>query len=405
MYNRLLNLPEKLHFFLFGARSTGKTALLRMTQHLKDAIWVDLLDDEHFLTFTRRPKQLEELLGERLARKNVPDCQWIVIDEIQRVPKLLNEVHRLIESNEYHGRVRFAMTGSSARKLKRKGANLLGGRAALCHLFPLSVEELGGDFDLSRALNWGTLPGVYTAEDDESRALLLKSYVGTFLREEIREEQIVRQLDSFSRFLEVAAQSSGAILNYSSIGRDCRLDPNAVSRYFQVLEDTLLGFTLPAYSRSVRKQQNQAPKFYLFDLGVQRALSETLSVPVVPKSYGYGRVFEQFVVLEIHKMNHYLRRDLRLSYLRTKDGAEIDLIVEDACGNIRLVEIKSSSQVPDEDAAKLERFLPSFPGSEAVILSQDAIPRLVGKVRVLPWREGVRELFMTSSADRGHELH
>ncbi len=391
MYNRLLNISESLTFFLFGARSTGKTSLLRANSSLAKALWIDLLDDDFFLALTRHPTSLESMVVEHLAGGGT-QSSWIVIDEIQRVPKLLNEVHRLLESKELHGRVKFALTGSSARKLKRVGANMLGGRAVLYRLFPLTFIELGSDFSLEQVLNWGALPAVFAANDDAERALLLKGYLGTYLREEIREEQIVRQLDPFTRFLEVAAQSSGLIVNFSSIGRDCNVDSNAVNRYFQILEDTLLGFTLPAYSKSIRKQQNQAPKFFLFDLGVQRALMGTLSIPVVPRSYGYGRVFEQFVILEIHRLNHYLNRDLRLYYLRTKDDAEIDLVIENPSGETLLVEIKSTSSVSDEEVNKLARFLPDFSNSKAMIISQEETPRRVGKVRILPWKMGIQEI-------------
>ena len=192
--------------------------------------------------------------------------------------------------------------------------------------------------------------------------------------------------------MEVAAQSSGAILNHSSIGRDCQVDAKAVGRYFQILQDTLLGYALPAYARSVRKQQRQAPKFYLFDLGVQRALRGALSIPVEPRSYDYGRCFEQLVILEIYRLNQYLSRDLKLSYLRTKDDAEIDLIIERPDGRSWLVEIKSTTQVSDEDVTKIERFITVIPNSTAIILSNDSTPRTVGRTRVLPWQQGIREI-------------
>ncbi len=378
-------------FFLFGARATGKSYLLEDRFGQQRTIWINLLDDEKFLTLTKRPRFLEQMLVEFVESSGaVPD--WIVLDEIQRVPKLLNEVHRLLEAKEWRGKLKFALTGSSARKLKRLGGNMLAGRALLNSLFPLTFIELDKDFSLARVLNWGSLPGVYSAQDDEQRSAMLRSYVATYLSEEIREEQVVRQLDPFARFLEVAAQSSGAIVNHSSIGRDCQVDAKAVGRYFQILQDTLLGYALPAYARSVRKQQRQAPKFYLFDLGVQRALRGALSIPVEPQTYDYGRCFEQLVILEIYRLNQYLNRDLRLSYLRTKDDAEIDLIIERPDRKNWLVEIKATTQVSDEEAAKVERFLPDFPNSTAVVLSNDNTPRTVGRTRVLPWQRGIREI-------------
>lgn len=391
MYHRLANILKEQSFFLFGARSTGKSSLLTQLFDHSRLIWIDLLDDESFLVLTKRPRHLEQLLLNYFEEKGaVPE--WIVIDEIQRVPKLLNEVHRLLESKQWRGQLKFALTGSSARKLKRLGGNMLAGRALLNRLYPLTFHELESDFSLERVLNWGSLPAVYCAKSDQLRSAMLRSYVATYLSEEIREEQVVRQLDPFVRFLEVAAQSSGTIMNYSSIGRDCQVDAKAVTRYFQILEDTLLGFLLPAYSRSVRKQQHKAPKFYIFDLGVQRALRGTLSVPVVPGSYGYGNAFEQLVVLEIHRLNQYLQRDLKLSYLRTKDDAEIDLVIDDPRGATWLVEIKSSTYVSDEDVGKLTRFLPTFKTGRSIVLSQDSQARQVGQTKVVPWRAGICEI-------------
>jgi predicted AAA+ superfamily ATPase len=210
MYQRLANLPTRNSFFLFGPRGTGKTRLLRSSLPSDTTLWVDLLSEELFLALTRNPAHLE-----RLITSFQGDLETIVIDEVQRVPALLNEVHRLIESDRYAKKLRFAMTGSSARKLRRGGANLLAGRAFLFNLYPLSVFEYHDDFDLHRALQWGTLPQVVTAEGDEERANYLRGYYQTYLREEIREEQIVRKIDPFLRFLEVAASANAEVVNFS----------------------------------------------------------------------------------------------------------------------------------------------------------------------------------------------
>lgn len=392
MYPRLANTLQNMSFFLFGARATGKSALLRSKIITDNSIVIDLLDDEQFITFSKSSKILEERLRSHLHRNNqMPD--WIVLDEVQRVPKLLNEVHRLLESPEYRGKIKFALTGSSARKLKRRSANMLAGRALVNRLFPLTFEELGPDFLLERVLNWGSLPGVYTADDDHIRAAMLRSYVTTYITEEIREEQVIRNIDPFLRFLEVAAQCNGQIINCSAIGRDCKIEPKTIARYFQILEDTLLGFYLPAYEISVRKQQRQTPKFYLFDLGVLRALSGTLSVPVIPQTYGYGQVFEALIINEIHRLNHYYEAEFKLAYLRTKDGAEVDLVIRTPRRDVYLVEIKSTASVSEESARKLERFVDSFENASAVILSQETAYRRIGRVDVYPWREGVEGLF------------
>ena len=392
MYHRLANLSNKHSFFLFGARATGKSSLIASLILPDKSIWIDFLDDQQFIAFSKNPKLLEERINTYLSLHGIHP-EWIVLDEIQRVPKVLNEVHRLMESKDYSDKITFAITGSSARKLKRRGANMLGGRAIVKRLYPFTHVELGKDFNLERVLNWGSLPKVYTANDDALRAELLRSYVTTYISEEIREEQVVRQIDPFLRFLEVVGQSNAEIINNALIGRDCQVEPKTVARYFQILEDTLLGFFLPAYDRSVRKQQRKTAKFYFFDLGVVKALCGTLTVPIIPNTYGYGKVFEAFVVNEIYRLNQYYTRDYKLSYLRTKDDAEIDLVIHRPQGDTVIIEIKSSKNVSAEQANKLERFLPSIPKSRAMILSQEDSYRRLGKVDIFPWREGIQKIF------------
>jgi predicted AAA+ superfamily ATPase len=322
-----------------------------------------------------------------------PSQQWIIVDEVQRVPQLLNEVHRALESTEAHGKICFALTGSSARKLKRGAANLLGGRALVNNLFPLTAAELGNDFDLQSTLNWGSLPYVATERDEMTRRELLDSYYATYLREEIKEEQIVRQLDPFTRFLEVAAQTSGQVVNYAAIARDCQVGEKAVARYYQILEDTLLGVMIPSFDRSIRRQQSKSPRFYLFDLGVQRALSGTLNVPITPQSYGYGRAFEQFLVLEIYRLNSYFRKRFKLSYLRTKDDAEIDLVVERPGEGYILLEIKSTQNANSQHGKYLRTFTRELPKSEGWIVSLDEQNRIEDGLRFLHWQSALALIF------------
>jgi len=392
MYCRAVNPLKTRSFFLFGARGTGKTSFLR--EFFADArtLWIDLLSDSEFLAFGRAPALLEERIKAQVVKTGQAP-EWIVIDEVQRVPKLLNEVHRLVEDRKFQPKLRFALTGSSARKLKRGGANMLGGRALLNNLFPLTFLELGGDFNLETALRWGSLPEIWTAPDDITRAEALKSYYHTYLREEIREEQLVRQLDPFTRFIEVAAQVSGKIVNFSAIGREAGIHGGAVQRYFEILEDTLLGVFLPAFHRSVRKQQTMSPKFYLFDLGVQRAIQNSVSAPLTAQSYDFGNLFEQFIILECVRLNSYLRKDFRLSYLRTKDDAEIDLIVERPGKKPLLVEIKSSENVDAVEVRKLARFLDDPAFDKGLFLSRDAQPRVLHDIPIFPWQQGLRHIF------------
>jgi predicted AAA+ superfamily ATPase len=301
---------------------------------------------------------------------------------------LLDVVHSAIET---HG-TRFALTGSSARKLKRDSVNLLAGRAFVDHLFPLTSCELGDAFDLTRALHYGTLPGLLRFTSDEERKAFLRAYALTYLKEEVWAEQFIRKLDPFRRFLAVAAQCNGEILNYSNIARDIGADHKTVASYFEILEDTLLGFLLEPYHESVRKRQRQAPKFFFFDPGVARALSGTLNVELVSSTYGFARTFEHFVLLEIVRLSDYRQKDYRFSYLRTKDGAEVDLIVKRPGSRTALVEIKSSDHVDERDIRDLCRFLPDFPGAEAFCLSRDKARKRIGDVLAVPWQEGLEEL-------------
>jgi predicted AAA+ superfamily ATPase len=383
MIKRHLTVPANRSFFLFGARGTGKSTFLRHHFADRDVLWIDLLLPEEEHRFALRPQLLAEMIA---ARRD--DRGWVVIDEIQKVPKLLDIVHSQIES---HG-TRFAMTGSSARKLKRGAVNLLAGRAFVYHLFPFTVHELADAFDLDIALALGTLPGLLQLHDVAEKAEYLRAYALTYLKEEVWGEQLVRNLDPFRAFLEVAAQSNGELVNYARIGRDVGADTKTVQSYFQILEDTLLAITLEPYHRSVRKRQSQAPRFYLFDTGVCRALSRTLNVPLMPGTYAYGRAFEHFLVTEIFRRNDHLKADFRLSHLRTKDGAEVDLVIERPGQTTTLVEIKSAARVDNTDLRHLAAFVRDLPNAEAYCFSREATPREVHGIRIVPWLQGLEEI-------------
>lgn len=383
MISRIQKPLRSNSFFLFGARGTGKSTLLRQFFAGDKTLWIDLLNPEQENRYSLRPEELAQQV-----RAGVGEFDWVVIDEIQKVPKLLDVVHSAIET---HG-TRFALTGSSARKLKRNSVNLLAGRAFVYHLFPLTNRELGDAFDLTGALHYGTLPGLLPFTSDEERKAFLRAYALTYLKEEIWAEHIIRKLDPFRRFLAVAAQCNGEILNYSNIARDIGADHKTVASYFEILEDTLLGFLLEPYHESIRKRQRQAPKFFFFDPGVARALSGTLNVELVSSTYGFGRTFEHFVLLEIVRLSDYLEKDYRFSYLRTKDGAEVDLIVERPGGRTALVEIKSADRVDERDIRDLSRFLPDFPGAEAFCLSRDKAAKRIGDVLAVPWQDGLEKL-------------
>ncbi len=319
--------------------------------------------------------------------------QWVVIDEIQRIPALLNEVHSLIESPELRGRLKFALTGSSARKLKRGGANLLAGRALLNYLYPLTHLEWPDNFTLDDGISWGGLPRVVLTESVDERIELLDAYVATYIKEEIRIEQVVRNLDPFLRFIDVAAQMNGEILNYSAIGRDCRTDPRMVERYYRILEDTFLGVFIEPFHRSIRKRQLQKPKFLFFDMGVVAALRKSLNVPPRSSTSLYGKQFEQFITLEIYRINSYLRKRHSLFFYATHDGAEIDLVIERPGGALTAIEIKSSTEVSDVEIGKLSKFGKEIGATELMVLSQERIARKINDVTVYPWKQGIAALF------------
>ena len=383
MFNRLINISKNNNFFLFGARGTGKTHLLKERFRKIPTLYIDLLDPDQNETFNLKPRALIEQLG-ALG----PEIEWIIIDEIQKAPKLLDIVHQQIESSRF----KFALTGSSARKLRHGSANLLAGRAFVFHLFPLTAREIGEPFSLQTALSWGTLPRVVTLETNEDRRDFLRAYTHTYLQEEITQEQIVRRLDPFRRFLMIAAQMSGQIVNFSKIGREVGAATLTVQSYFQILEDTLIGSLIEPFHESIRKRQRGNPKFYLFDTGVQRALNNTLQVELAPQTYAFGVAFEHFVVNEINRLQSYGKKDYRLSYLRTKDGVEIDLVIERPGLKRALVEIKSTERVADEDIRSLARLGKDVPNSEAFCLTRDPIPKRIGAVSCFPWQQGLTEL-------------
>ena len=377
-------------FFLFGARSTGKSTLLRHLLEGFDTLWIDLLDPREEDRYGRHPALLLEQIEAR-RRELRPFWDWIVIDEIQKAPKLLDVVHAAVESPGSPA-PKFALTGSSARKLRHGGANLLAGRAFVFHLHPLTAAELGAAFNLESVLNWGALPEVFQFTTDEERREYLSAYGRAYLREEVWNEHLVAKLDPFRTFLEVAAQASGQPLNRAAVARDVGVDDKTVAKYFQILEDTLLGFSLEPFSRSVRKRQTQAGKFYFFDLGVQRSLERSLRQTIVPGTFAYGRAFEHFLVTEMVRLNDALRLDYRFSYLRTKDGVEIDVVIERPGLPTALVEIKSATRTTAGDSRRLRPFLADIPGSTGFCLSLDPTRRLVDGVLHVPWQEGLEVL-------------
>jgi len=381
MFNRLLK-PPKTSFILLGARGTGKSTWVKQHFAGRNVIYYDLLLPKDESRLRRNP---DLLISEVQALpKNV---KWVVIDEIQKVPKLLDCVHYLIENSK----VRFALTGSSARKLKHGTANLLAGRAIYLQMYSLTMGEMASKETIASAMNWGGLPKVHLLKNREQKTDYLHSYCHLYLKEEIAQEQIIRKLDPFSDFLAVAAQMDGKIMNFSKIANEIDVDTKTVISYFHILEDTLLGTFLPAYHRSIRKRQRQNPKFYFYDLGVRRALENQLDVPLKPKTYEWGRAFESLVFNEFVKANSYNKKKFTFSFLHTDNG-EIDLIIEKGRKVVALVEIKSNDSVSQADVKTLQRFSKDFRGAKLYILSLDPRAKKIDGINCMFWQDGIKNL-------------
>jgi len=383
MFPRLRKFSHRHSFFLFGARGTGKSTILHQRFDPNQSLWLDLLDSKVEDQFYHDPGQLYAIV--KGLKKEITH---VIIDEIQKIPKLLDEVHRLIEETDKI----FILTGSSARKLKRGGANLLAGRAFVYNLFPLSCFELEEHFNLEKALLWGTLPKVFMLKEEEKEEYL-RSYASTYLKEEIWDEQVVRKLPPFRRFLEVAAQCNGKIINYANIAQDVGVDEKTIKEYFLVLEDTLVGFFLEPFHNSFRKRLVGKPKFYFFDTGVVRSLSRRLSVGLTPKTAAYGDAFEHFILLEFIRLGSYFQPEFRYSYIRTAGDVEVDLVIERPGKPLLCVEIKSSDTISDKDIHTFTKLTKDIPDCEAIVLSQDRFLKQFDHVRCFPWREGLIECF------------
>lgn len=312
----------------------------------------------------------------------------IVIDEIQKLPKLLDIVHKLIEETDKQ----FILTGSSARKLKQGSANLLAGRAFERSLHPLTATELGNIFDLSSVMQWGSLPGIFKFSHDADRADFLQAYTNTYLKEEVVGEQLIRNLDPFRKFLEVAAQYNGTIINYSNIAQDVGVDPKTVQSYFSILEDTLVGFLLEPYLKSTRKRVHRSPKFYFFDLGVCRALANLLTLLPNPATAYYGDLFEHFVILEFMRCEAYSKKGYRFYYL-SDERQEVDLIIERPGRPLAIVEIKSTTQIQQRHLSSLVAMKTTFPEAEFFCLSQDSNAQDFAGILACDWKDGLKRIF------------
>ena len=372
--NRILDLTkllEKKSFFLFGPRSTGKSTIVKQ-QMADTAGIIDLLDSRYFLRLSRSPHDLEDIV-------NALDMNLIVIDEIQRVPELLNEVHRLIEDRK----IRFLLTGSSARKLKRGQANLLAGRVWEARFFPLTRKEIP-DFNLEKYLRYGGLPSVYLSEYPEEE---LDAYVNTYLKEEIMAEGLIRNLPPFARFLKSISMASGEVLNFTKLGNDCQVASSTVREYVSLLEDTLVGFLLPAWTESKKRKAIKSGKFYFFDPGITHTLSGTRILD--RNSDLYGKSFELFMAMELRAYLSYHRIKLPLSFWRSTQGHEIDFLI----GDEMAIEVKATEHVTNNDYKGLKTLSEESVFSDLYLVSQDHIQTRKENIHTIYWEDFLERLW------------
>ena len=371
-----INLPERQSAFLWGPRKTGKTTYLRMA--FPDSITYDFLKTELVLEMSKRPS----LIREQLLARDPKELEYpIILDEVQKVPAVLDEVHWLIENKD----LRFILCGSSTRKLKRGKANLLGGRAWCFELFPLVTSELDSP-DLLRVLNRGLIPSHYTSEHWRKS---LSGYVRDYLKEEVFDEGLARNVPAFSRFFDAMAYSHGELTNYATIARECGVDAKTVKEYYQILCDTLLGRLVSPYKKRRERQVIvKAAKFYLFDVGVAGAVTKRY----IAEERGelFGKAFEHFLLMELAAHASYSELDYPITFWRTKSGLEVDFIL--GSGEVA-IEVKGSSRVEYRDLRPLTAFLEEQKPRKAFLVCNETVERRVGSIRIVPWRSFLRELW------------
>jgi predicted AAA+ superfamily ATPase len=375
MYSRLLNIPinHDKSFFLFGPRGTGKTTWIK--SNFSEALYFDLLGFDLYNDLLARPGRLENLIP--------PGFQnWIILDEIQRIPELLNEVHRLIENFHY----KFILTGSSTRTLRKKGVNLLAGRALTYRMYPLTVVELGDSFCLKKSLAWGHLPAIPSEKNPD---LFLKAYVQTYLREEVLQEGLTRNLGSFSRFLETASFSQGSVLNISEIARESGIERMRVKNYFSILEDLLLASFLPVFTRRAKRRMISHPKFYYFDVGIFRTLRPMGPLDSPQEAEGSG--IETLCFQELSAVNDYYNYEYDLYYWRTSNGVEVDFILYGPKGLLAF-EIKRSGRISKKDLNGLKSFANDYPEAKLYMLYGGSRQEYADNISILPVEKALKEL-------------
>jgi predicted AAA+ superfamily ATPase len=375
MFARLLKIDLTSHqsIFLFGPRGTGKTHWVR--GHFKKALYIDLLDSSILTQLLADPNRLESFIPPEFK-------DWIIIDEVQKAPQVLNEVHRLIENKSY----KFILTGSSARSLKRKGVNLLAGRALDYRMHPLTIQEVGDRFNLAKALEFGMLPAVYQVPDP---AHYLSTYIGTYLREEVLQEGLTRNLSEFTRFLETASFSQGSLINFSEIAREAGIDRKIISSYFDILEDLLIGFRLPPFTKRAKRRLTSHDKFYFFDVGVYRSIRP--AGPLDMPEEMDGAALETLFLQHLRAINDYYRMNFKLYYWRTQHQTEVDFVVYGKKGLIAF-EIKRKAKLSSKDYGGLKAFGKDYPMAKLFLIYGGKQQVYYENIQAIPFVEALKNL-------------
>lgn len=374
MFSRkqVFNGAGKESLFLWGARQTGKSTLLKAL--FPDAIWFDLLKSDVYKRYQSNPAQFREVI---LAAES---SSFVIVDEIQKIPALLDEIHWLIVNHS----IQFILSGSSPRKIIRAGSNLLGGRAVRYELFPLIHAEIP-DFDLIKALNNGLLPRHYLAENPKK---LLDAYIGNYLKDEIIAEAKIRNINAFTQFLEAAAFSNGEMVNYTNIATECGVSHTTVKEYFQILVDTLIGRFVPAFQKKPKRRVILAPKFYYFDIGIANNLLKRGKIEM--GSEAFGNAFEHFIYQELYAHSHYTDLNYTIYYWRTTSQYEVDFILGD---HEVAIEVKGTDNVQTRHLKGLKAFAEEYKVKKLIVVSNDPLERKMGDIIVIPWKEFLTKLW------------
>ncbi len=373
MYSRIINIPQDKSFFLFGPRGTGKTTWVQ--KHFPTGLKIDLLESELYNSLLASPARLEELIPPGFN-------DWLIIDEVQRVPELLNEVHRLIEQRK----IKFVLTGSSARKLRAKGVNLLAGRALTRFMFPLTAGELGSDFSFNKSLSFGHLPAIFSEPDPGD---YLTSYIRTYLREEVQQEGLTRNLQTFARFLESASFSQASILNITEVARDCRANRKLVEEYFYILEDLLLAHRLPVFTKRAKRRMVAHPKFFFFDVGVYRAIRP--KGPLDSPEEIDGSALETLVFQELRAVNDLHKLGYELYYWRTSNGKEVDFVLYGEKG-LLAIEVKRAVRIRSKEFRGLKAFSKDYPQASLYLFYGGEKEMFVDNINLIPIRKALTSL-------------